>query len=282
VKVVIPAAGRGTRFLPITRAQPKEMLPVVNRPVIQYAVEEAITGGADEVLVITGPTKRAVEDYFREGIPVEGPLRHSGPDGRPTDTSHVRLRFATQVEPRGLAEAIRIAQDFTADESFGVLLGDTIHCCPRPVLRQLWERHDQLSSSVVSVETVSAAKVSSYGIVEGIEVSSGLYRCSRLLEKPAPSETDSRLGMTGAYLLTPRIYPAIDRTPPGRNGETQLTDALQSLCATEPVFASKLLGKRFDIGDPDGWLKANLELAYREPKYRAALQAVIEQLLSRD
>ncbi len=281
MKVVIPAAGLGTRFLPATKSQPKEMLPILDRPVIQYVVEEAVAAGADDILIVTGRGKRALEDHFDFSPELEANARYPELDRLAELVRRARIHFVRQREPRGLGDAIGLARHHTGSEPFGVLLGDTINVADPPLLRQLWDRYSSLHHTVLAVEPVPEAKVRDYGIVEGEEVSPGLYRCRRLLEKPDPGATKSRLALTGAYVFTPSIYDAIDRTPPGLRGEIQITDSLALLAESEPVYATTFRGERFDIGNRELWLNANLEFAFRDPAYRDALRLAMERLLSR-
>ncbi|MCI4339336.1 MAG: UTP--glucose-1-phosphate uridylyltransferase [Thermoplasmata archaeon] len=279
MKVVIPAAGLGTRFLPATKSQPKEMLPVLDRPIIQYVVEEAVASGADDILIVTGRGKRALEDHFDHSPEFDSSGKYPELEHLAELVRHARIHFVRQREPRGLADAIGLARQHTGSEPFGVLLGDTINVCEPPLLRQLWDRYEKLQATVMAVEQVAAEKVHDYGIVEGKEESPGVFRCERLLEKPDPSETRSRLGITGAYVFTPDIYSAIDRTRPDARGELQITDALQVLTADEPVYATTFQGTRYDIGDRFLWLRANLEFAYGVPEHRARLRPILERLL---
>ena len=209
MKVVIPSAGLGTRFLPATKSQPKEMLPIVDRPIIQYVVEEAVASGADDILIITGRGKRSLEDHFDYNPDFEHVADRPEMKKLADLTRKARIHFIRQPEPKGLADAIGLARHHTG-EPFGVLLGDTINVCEPPLLRQLWDHYERLQAPVIAVEPVPENKVSDYGIVEGSEAQPGLYRCHRLIEKPKPSATRSRLGITGAYVLTPEIYPSID------------------------------------------------------------------------
>jgi UTP--glucose-1-phosphate uridylyltransferase len=278
LKVVIPAAGLGTRFLPATKSQPKEMLPVVDRPIIQYVVEEVAASGADDILIITGRGKRSLEDHFDENPEFNHVNDRAGMQELAELTRRVRIHFVRQREPKGLADAIGLARNHTGREPFGVLLGDTINVCDPPLLRQLWDHYERLRAPVIAVEKVPDSKVSDYGIVEGIETQPGLFRCEHLIEKPEPSATPSRLGITGAYVLTPEIYAAIDETKPGYHGEIQLTDALQLLARRVPVYAASFQGTRYDIGDRYLWLKTNIEFAYRDPELRKQLEPFIRQL----
>lgn len=259
MRVVIPAAGRGTRFQPATRAMPKEMLPVVSKPIIEYVVEEAIAAGSHDILIITGYAKRAIEDHFDLGA-----------------DNGARIHFIRQKEPKGLGHAISLAESFTQGESFGVLLGDTIHESKVPVLTQLWKVHAARRGCAVAVETVPDDRTVDYGIIEGPESEPGVWDCHRLLEKPAPTATTSRLGITGAYILNNEIYAALRATSPGAKGEIQLTDALGVLARDHPVYAVRFEGVRYDIGDPAGWLKANIEFARRDPALREKLKGVVE------
>jgi UTP--glucose-1-phosphate uridylyltransferase len=279
VKVVIPAAGLGTRFLPATKSQPKEMLPVVDRPIIQYVVEEAVASGADDILIITGRGKRALEDHFDSSpeLEVSGKYPELQPLAALVRRAHIH--FVRQREPRGLADAIGLARHHTGSEPFGVLLGDTINVCEPPLLQQLWTRYEELRATVLAVEEVPAEKVRDYGVVEGEQTAVGLFRCRRLLEKPEPSQTRSRLGITGAYVFTSAIYAAIDETVPDARGELQITDALQVLAGRQPVYATTFRGARYDIGDRFLWLKANLEFAFGDPEYQAKLRPIMERLL---
>ncbi len=279
MKVVIPSAGLGTRFLPATKSQPKEMLPVVDRPIIQYVVEEAVASGADDILIVTGRGKRSLEDHFDYNPEFDRADDNPGMRELEELMGKARIHFVRQREPKGLADAIGLARHHTGREPFGVLLGDTINVCEPPLLRQLWDHYERLRAPVIAVEPVPDQKVRDYGIVEGAEIQPGLYRCHRLIEKPEPSVTPSRLGITGAYVLTPEIYSAIDETKPGYHGETQLTDSLQLLSLKTPVFAATFRGTRYDIGDRFLWLKANLEFAYRDAELRGPVEALMRQLI---
>jgi UTP--glucose-1-phosphate uridylyltransferase len=279
MKVVIPAAGLGTRFLPATKSQPKEMLPMVDRPIIQYVVEEAVASGADDILIVTGRGKRALEDHF--DLSPELAKWNDRPELRQLEelSGKARIHFVRQREPKGLANAIECARHHTGSQPFGVLLGDTINVCEPPLLRQLWTWFERRKAPILAVEPVPDAKVGDYGIVAGPEVEPGLYRCERLVEKPSLASAPGRLGITGAYVLTPDIFEAIDRTPPGINGEVQLTDALQRLANEHPVYAATFTGTRYDIGDRYLWLKTNIEFALRDPGFGDRLRSALESML---
>jgi UTP--glucose-1-phosphate uridylyltransferase len=279
MKVVIPAAGLGTRFLPATKSQPKEMLPMVDRPIIQYVVEEAIAAGADDILIVTGRGKRALEDHF--DLSPELARHEDSPELRQLDelSRRARIHFVRQREPKGLANAIECARFHTGAEAFGVLLGDTINVCDPPLLRQLWTRYERYRAPVLAIEAVPDEKVQDYGIVAGPEVETGVFRLEQLVEKPTLSKAPSRLGLTGAYVLTPEVYGAIDRTRADRHGEVQLTDALQLLAREREVYAATFVGTRYDIGDRFLWLKTNLIFAWDSPELRTRLRPVVDSLL---
>ena len=282
MKVVIPAAGQGTRFLPATKSMPKEMLPVLDRPVIQYVVEEAVASGADDITIITGRGKRALEDHFDHNpelakyndLPAMRGLEHLA--------ERATIHFVRQRSPRGLADAVACAAKHVGDEPFGVLLGDTINLCEPPLLRQLWDRFEELGSrsSVLAVETVPDSKVSDYGIIAGPQVRPGVFEVKQLVEKPTLAKAPSRLGITGAYVLTPAVFEAIRSTPPGRNDEVQLTDALDLLRKGEKVYAVTFQGVRYDIGDRFLWLRTNMEFALRDPELRDRLRPYLKELLA--
>lgn len=279
MKVVIPAAGLGLRFLPATKSMPKEMLPVVDRPVIQYVVEEAVAAGADDITIVTGRSKRAVEDHF--DLNPELGKANEIPAVRELDelAEKATLHFVRQRSPRGLADAIGCAARHVGDEPFGILLGDTINVCQPPLLAQLEAhyRSNTPTGSVIAVEPVPDAKVSDYGIVAGPEIRPGVIKVEKLVEKPSLADAPGRLGITGAYYLTPGIFKAIRQTSPGRNGEVQLTDALALLRETEPIYAVSFKGTRYDIGDRWLWIKTNLIFAMRDPQMRSRIQALVKE-----
>lgn len=278
-KAVIPAAGYGTRFLPISKAVPKEMLPILDKPVIQYVVEEAVASGITDILIVIGRSKRAIEEHFFPNRELEEELAAKSKTDALAAVRAVnqlaRVHFVWQHEMRGLGDAVLYARDHVGAEPFALLMGDTIvepAAGAAPVTRQLcevWERH---GGSAIAVEEVASEKVSRYGIVGGEEVAPGLVRANRLVEKPKPEEAPSRLAITSRYVLSPRIFECLDQTPPGKNGELQLTDALARLVALEPVFGWRFGGRRFDIGDKMGFVKTNLEFALRDPEMAAELR----------
>ncbi len=271
-KAVIPAAGYGTRFLPISKAVPKEMLPILDKPVIQYVVEEAVASGITDILIIIGRSKRAIEEHFAPARELEEELAAKQKDEALAAVRHTsslaRIHFVWQHEMRGLGDAVLHARDHVGDEPFALLMGDTIVEPARgdsPITRQLCDICEQHGGSAIALEEVDAARVSKYGIVGGTEIAPGLIRADCLVEKPRPEDAPSRLAISSRYVLTPGIFAELEKTPPGKNGELQLTDALVRLLAREPIFGRLARGQRHDIGDKLGFVKTNLLFALRDP-----------------
>jgi UTP--glucose-1-phosphate uridylyltransferase len=280
MKVVIPSAGLGTRFLPATKSMPKEMMPVLNRPVIQYVVEEAVAAGADDITIITGLLKRAVEDHFDHN-PALGPTADN-PEAAALESAiqKVTFHFIRQHEPRGLGDAVGCAERHIGAHPFGVLLGDSIHVAEPPLLSQLHETFERMGgrASVVALERVPANRVQNYGIVAGEEVAPRVVEISRLVEKPAPDDAPSRNAITGAYYFTPGIFPALRETLPDRRGEVQLTDAIQRLLTREKVYGLLFQGRRYDTGTPALWLETNIRFGWNHPSYRERIRALLKEL----
>jgi UTP--glucose-1-phosphate uridylyltransferase len=286
VKAVIPAAGFGTRFLPATKSQPKEMLPVVDKPAIQYVVEEAVASGVDDILIVTGRGKRAIEDHFDRAFELEHHLREKG---RPellgaleavtglADRGHIH--YIRQPAPRGLGDAVLCARRHVGDEPFAVLLGDDIIDAPTPCTRQLLEVFAREKCSVVAVERVPREKAGSYGVVAVSSSRGKLHEASGLVEKPAPGKAPSDLAIMGRYVLTPAVFECLEATQPGKHGEVQLTDALQSLLGRERIVALEFEGRRYDIGDKLDWLKATVELALKRQEFGDELVKHMDGLL---
>lgn len=277
MKVVIPAAGLGTRFLPATKSMPKEMLPVLRRPVIQYVVEEAIAAGADDLIIVTGRGKRAVEDHFDRNPDLERQSDHPELHHLEELADRATIHYVRQRSPLGLAHAIACAERHVGREPFGVLLGDSIHEGNPPVLAQLAAARDRWGDggSAVDLELVPEDLVDHYGIVKGTPLEPGVLRIERLVEKPRPSDAPSRYALTGAYLLSPSIFQAIRETPPGRRGEVELTDALDRLVGRETVVGVVTRGTRYDTGTPALWLETNMRFALRDPEYREGLLRIV-------
>jgi len=284
MKAVIPAAGMGVRFLPLTKNMPKEMLPVVHKPTIQYVVEEAVAAGIDDILIITGRGKRSLEDHFDHSFELEQALEHNGRQG---DLDEIRrivnmanIHYVRQKSPRGLGDAVLLAKQHVGDEPFAVMLGDTINVSAVPVVKQLMDVQRERGGSVIAVEPVPLEKVRDYGIIKGKKIAERLYEVEGLVEKPLPQDAPSDLGITGTYVLSPRIFDCIERTPPGRGGEVQLTDALRLLGKEEALYGLQFEGVRYDIGDKLGWLKTTMHLALEDPELGEPLRKYLSDLMS--
>ena len=269
-KAVIPAAGLGTRFLPATKAMPKEMLPLIDRPVIQYVVEEAIDSGIDDVIIITGRGKRAIEDYFDDSPELEMHLRHHGKHETLKTvrdvSSLVDIHYIRQKEPRGLGDAILRAEKHIGDEPFAVLLGDDIIRNHIPCTKQLIGIYGQTERSVVAVEAVPREKVSSYGIIRGTPVSPSLYRIDDIVEKPRIEDAPSNIGAIGRYVFSPEIFECLGRTSPGVGDEIQLTDGMRILLQSQEIYAHAFQGQRYDTGDKAGYIKVIIDFALENPE----------------
>ena len=269
-KAVIPAAGRGTRFLPATKAQPKEMLPVVDKPVIQYVVEEAIASGITDIFIVTGRGKRAIEDHFDKSE-----LENEFLNELDELMSHVNLIYTRQREPRGLGDAVYHAKSFVGEEAFAILLGDTITI--PGCTKELIKGYEEFKTSIIAVEEVPREKISSYGIIKGKEVEGDMHLVEDLVEKPSPEEAPSNLGILGRYVVTPAIFDAIERTSPGKGNEIQLTDALRLV--REKMYAYVYRGNRYDIGNKLDWLKSNIALSLADERFCNELDLFLQSLL---
>lgn len=272
-KAVIPAAGLGTRFLPATKAQPKEMLTIVDKPTIQYIIEECVASGIEDILIITGRNKKSIEDHFDRSIELELELEKSNKDDMfkmVRDISDmVNIHFIRQKEPRGLGHAINCAKTFVGDEPFAVLLGDDIvYNDEYPCLKQLINCYNEFGASVLGVQTVPETAVNKYGIVGGALIKDRVYKVDTLVEKPVIEEAPSNVAILGRYIITPRIFEILDNTAPGKGNEIQLTDALLKLNDEEAMYAYDFQGRRYDAGDKQGFLEATVEYALRKPELR--------------
>ena len=272
-KAVIPAAGLGTRFLPATKAQPKEMLPIVDKPTIQYIIEEAVASGIEEILIITGKNKKCIEDHFDKSIELEMELNKSQKYDLlelVKDISNLAdIYYIRQKEPLGLGHAIGCAEAFVGDEPFAILLGDDIVYNPeKPCLKQLIECFDEYQTSILGVQTVDESKVNKYGIVEGIQIDDKVCKVKGLVEKPSIEEAPSNIAILGRYIVTPTIFKILKNTKPGKGNEIQLTDALLSLVNEEAIYAYDFDGRRYDVGDKLGFLQATVEFGLRKPELR--------------
>jgi UTP--glucose-1-phosphate uridylyltransferase len=271
-KAIIPAAGLGTRFLPATKAQPKEMLPIVDKPTIQYIVEEAIASGIEEILIITGRNKKSIEDHFDKSIELELELEKSGKAELlelVRDISDmVDIHYIRQKEPRGLGHAIHCAKTFVGNEPFAVLLGDDVVDSKTPCLKQLIDCYSEYKTTILGVQTVANENVSKYGIVDGIHIEDKVYKVKDLVEKPSAEEAPSNVAILGRYIITPEIFNILENTSPGKGGEIQLTDALKTLISKEAMYAYNFEGKRYDVGDKLGFLQATIEFALKKEELR--------------
>ena len=284
-KAVIPAAGLGVRFLPATKAQPKEMLPIVDKPTIQYIVEEAVASGIEEILIITGRYKKSIEDHFDRFPSLEAHLKEKGKKdlldlvtsiGEMADVFYVR-----QKEPRGLGHAVHCARNFVGNEPFAVLLGDDIVKSQVPCLKQLMDVYEETGASVIGVQNVPWSEVHKYGILAAKEERENLYAIQDLVEKPAPPKAPSQLAIMGRYIMNPEIFQILSQTEPGAGGEIQLTDALKVLCQQETMHGLVFAGKRYDVGDRLGYLKATVEFALERPDLSQEFTQYLKDLVAK-
>jgi UTP--glucose-1-phosphate uridylyltransferase len=273
-KAVFPAAGWGTRFLPATKAQPKEMLPLVDKPIIQYAVEEAVAAGIEQVIIVTSSQKRAIEDHFDLNYELERLLEERGEIERLRQVRHIgdlaQIAYVRQKEQLGLGHAVLMAKDLVVHEPFAVLLSDDVVVGERPCIGQLIHAYHQVHASVVAVMEIPPEDTSRYGVIGGEPVPGSvhhgrLYRMDRVVEKPDPGDAPSNLAIIGRYVLTPKIFDKLEQTPRGAGGEIQLTDAISALMAEQAVYGYVFDGTRYDAGTTMGWLKASVELALARP-----------------
>lgn len=283
-KAIIPAAGLGTRFLPATKAQPKEMLPIVDKPTIQYIVEEAVDAGIEDIVIITGRNKRAIEDHFDYTPELEFELSHKGKTDLREQvraiSDMVDIHYIRQKEPRGLGHAVYCAHKFLWNEPFAVLLGDDVAVCERPALRQLMDVYEQYQSTVIGVTKVPKQDVSRYGVVDpdpSFQGSTGLMKLRGLVEKPPVEKAPSCYAIFGRYIITPAIFDILGNTNPGAGGEIQLTDALVALAKKEDVYALDFAGKRYDVGQKLGFLRATVDFAMMREDIREEFAAMMRQ-----
>lgn len=282
-KAVIPAAGYGTRFLPVTKAIPKEMIPIVDKPVIQYIVEEAQQSGIEEILIITGHGKRAIEDHFDTNIDLELQLRQQGKDQLlhlVQDISSINIHYIRQKHMRGLGDAIRCAESFIDNEPFAVLLGDVVYNPEQPALKQMMDAFSRLGATMLGCQEVPQELVSRYGIVQGQPTDDDrVVKLIDMVEKPAIDEAPSRLAALGRYILTPDIFEILRRVQPGKGGEIQLTDALRLMADREAVYAYTFSGRSYDTGNKLGFLKATVEYALRREDLGEAFREYLRHSL---
>ena len=285
-KAVIPAAGLGTRFLPATKSMPKEMLRIIDIPTIQYVVQEAVDSGIDDILIISGKGKRAIEDHFDRNFELEARLEEKEDQAWFTEMRRLsdmaNVHFVRQKEANGLGDAIYYARHHVGDEPFAVLLGDTIMDSVIPVTRQLVDTYEQYGGSVIGVESVPHDKVNRYGIVGGTPLSDSILQLDTLVEKPAVDKAPSDLAIAGRYILSPEIFDAIEKTPRGKNNEIQLTDSMLLLLKRENFYAHLIEGKRHDIGNKLDFLKTTVEFALKRKEFAEPFRKFLIEILSED
>ncbi|EEK76407.1 UTP--glucose-1-phosphate uridylyltransferase [Bacillus cereus R309803] len=283
-KAIIPAAGLGTRFLPATKAMPKEMLPIVDKPTIQYIVEEAIQSGIEDIIIVTGKTKRSIEDHFDNAFELEQNLlekkKYELLEKVQASSKMVDIHYIRQKEPRGLGHAVWCARKFIGDEPFAVLLGDDIVQAEKPCLRQLIEEYDKTLSSVIGVQTVPEDETHRYGIIDPLEQEGRRYQVRNFVEKPAAGTAPSNLAIMGRYVLTPEIFMFLEQQNVGAGGEIQLTDAIQNLNEIQRVFAYDFEGKRYDVGEKLGFVQTTIEMALQHPELRGDMVTMMQKILA--
>lgn len=282
-KAVIPAAGLGTRFLPATKAMPKEMLPIVDKPTIQYIVEEAVASGIEDIIIVTGKGKRAIEDHFDRSVELEEQLLSKGKYDLLNEsrqiTAMAHIHYIRQREPLGLGHAVWCARRFIGDEPFAVLLGDDVVCSNTPCLRQLMDVYENYGMSTIAVHDVPIESVHRYGVVDGFRIDDGLFRVRGMVEKPSREEAPSTLSITGRYVLTPKIFEFLELEKRGAGGEVQLTDALVDLNDLEGIMALEFEGERYDIGEKFGFIEATLNIALKRPELAGQVTELMKKLL---
>ena len=268
-KAVIPAAGLGTRFLPATKAQPKEMLPIVDKPTLQYIIEDAVASGIEEILIITGRNKKSIEDHFDKSVELELELENKGKKELleivQNISNMINIHYIRQKEPRGLGDAIYCARHFIGDEPFAVMLGDDIVDNEVPCLKQLMNVYEEYRTTILGVQTVDDEDTDKYGIIAAKYIEDKVYKVKDLVEKPEPGKAPSNIAILGRYIITPEIFEILETLPPGKNGEVQLTDALRMLSKKEAMYAYDFDGVRYDVGDKLGFLKATVDFALKRP-----------------
>lgn len=281
-KAVIPAAGFGTRFLPATKSQPKEMLPIVDTPVIQYVVEEAVAAGITDILMVIGKGKRAIEEHFDRNFQLEDQLFRQGKKRELEMIQRVsevaEIHFVWQKEMKGLGDAVLCARHHVGQEPFAVLLGDTVIGAAKPATQQLIDVYRHYRGSVVILEEIATALVSRYGVLKGRAIETDVYQVEDFIEKPTPEEAPSNLAFAGRYIFNPEIFDYLKETLPGKGGEIQLTDAMRAMVRDQAMYGCKLHGKRYDIGHKEGFIKTNIEFGLQDDDIRDQLKDYLKQL----
>lgn len=284
-KAIIPAAGLGTRFLPATKAMPKEMLPIVDKPTIQYIVEEAVASGIEDIIIVTGKGKRAIEDHFDNSFELEQNLLEKGQLELLKEvqkSSKVDIHYIRQKEAKGLGHAIWCARKFIGDEPFAILLGDDIVKADKPCLKQMIEQYERYNSSIIGVQRVPEREVSRYGIVDGKEINDRFYSVRNLVEKPRREDAPSNLAIMGRYILSSEIFDILEQQTPGTGGEIQLTDAIDQLNQYEAVYAYDFQGTRYDVGEKIGFIKTTIEFALQREDLRKPLLEYLSSVMEQE
>ncbi len=285
-KAVIPAAGLGTRFLPATKAVPKEMLPIVDTPTLQYIIEEAANSGIEDILIITGRGKRAIEDHFDKSYELENELARASKTEYLENLEYIsslaNIHYVRQKQALGLGHAIHCAKSFVGDSPFAVLLGDDIVRAERPCLRQMIDVYEKYESTVLGVQEVATEDISKYGIVNAVPVEKNIYRVRGMVEKPDPKDAPSNIAVLGRYIITPEIFNLLENTRPGAGGEIQLTDALCALAQLQPMYCYTFEGKRYDVGSKIGFLQATVEYALARKDIGAQFKEYLKTILGAD
>lgn len=282
-KAIIPAAGLGTRFLPATKAMPKEMLPIVDKPTIQYIIEEAVSSGIEDIIIVTGKGKRAIEDHFDNAFELEQNLKEKEKydllEKVQESSNLANIHYIRQKEPKGLGHAIWCARNFIGDEPFAVLLGDDIVESDTPCIKQLMNQYEQTSSSIIGIQSVNSNDTHRYGIIDPISRNGRFYQVGNFVEKPEPGTAPSNLAIMGRYVLTPEIFGYLEEQQIGAGGEIQLTDAIQKLNSTQNVYAYDFEGKRYDVGEKLGYIKTTIEFAIKHEDLRDQVIKILQEVL---
>ena len=284
-KAIIPAAGLGTRFLPATKAQPKEMLPIVDKPTIQYIVEEAVASGIEDIIIVTGRTKKAIEDHFDKSVELEMELEKKNNkellEVARSVSQIANIYYIRQKEPKGLGHAVLTARTFIGDEPFAVLLGDDVIDSEKPALKQMIEVYDKYQSSILGVQTVDRKDVNKYGIIAGMQLERQVYEVKDMVEKPSIDTAPSNVAVVGRYIITPKIFDFLEKQEIGAGGEIQLTDALNKLAKIEKMYAYDFVGHRYDVGNKMGFLQATVEFALKRPELREEFKAYLKDVINK-
>ena len=285
-KAIIPAAGLGTRFLPATKSQPKEMLPIVDKPTLQYIIEEAIESGIEEILIITGRNKKSIEDHFDKSVELELELEQKGKKEMlemVRDISNmVNIHYIRQKEPKGLGHAIHCAKSFIGDEPFAVLLGDDIVDADTPCLKQLINTYDEYKTTILGVQEVAKEDTDKYGILDVKHIEDRVYKVKDMVEKPSVESAPSNIAILGRYIINPSIFEILENQKPGKGGEIQLTDALKTLSTQEAIYAYNFEGRRYDVGDKFGFLEATIDFALKRDELREDLLNYMKDIVAKE